>query len=103
MEKEERDTDSHFHQLLLLLTRMPEEEREKVAEKLLRQVRLDNLPAIDAPTENESRYSQTVLDAIKNHKGPSLMKFLLENRLELPDDIDFSRPSGGAREDIVFD
>ena len=79
------------------LNGLPEEAFQEVARKIAAALQPE-LPPGTEPEAQTSRYSQTVLDAIKNHKGPSLLEFLLDNRLELPDDIDFSRPSGGSRE-----
>lgn len=89
-------------QFLAWFDSLSEDKQENFARDIIGRRKPAIMPEIN-PQDSTSRYSQTVLDAVKNHQGPSLMEFLLANRLDLPDDIDFSRPSGGAREDIEFD
>jgi hypothetical protein len=90
----ERSQKFHRQEFINWLINLPEDRFQNIAQRI---IQADEQPEAEAIPKT-SQHSQAVLDAIEHHKGPSLMEFLLANRLELTEDIDYSRPAGEARE-----
>lgn len=87
-------TRPYARRLYNWLESLPEEELENFAKEILLKIENEAAPE----KKDKPLYSETVRNARLRPRGRSLAKFVLETRFELPDDLDFSRPSAPARE-----